>query len=53
MNPIIGQVIESKEYEELPLSIKSAYTLKEFLWLSDFEKATLVQRETEPEEPEP
>lgn len=36
-------------YGELPDAIRAIYTEKEWLWLSDAEKATLVQRETEPE----
>lgn len=36
-------------YEELPDAIRAIYTEKEWLWLSGTEKATLVQRETEPE----
>lgn len=37
------------EYDKLPPAIKHLYTPKQFAWLSDAEKATLVQRETEPE----
>lgn len=39
----------ASRYEELPDAIRAIYTEKEWLWLSDAEKATLVQRETEPE----
>lgn len=40
-------------YEELPESIKAMFTETEFLWLPDESKATLVQRETEPDWTEP
>ena len=36
-------------YDELPLSIKMTYTRQEYLWLSEHDKATLVQRECEPD----
>lgn len=39
----------SEEYERLPAAIKAAYSLKEWLWLSDAEKKRLEQTETEPE----
>lgn len=37
------------DYDRLPESIKALYTPEQYLWLSDYEKATLIQRETEPE----
>ena len=37
------------DYEQLPEPIKMIYTRTEYLWLSDAEKADLVQRECEPE----
>lgn len=37
------------DYEQLPEPIKMLYTRVEHLWLSDAEKADLVQRECEPE----
>lgn len=40
-------------YDALPESIKAVYSRKEWLWLSDAEKASLEQRETEPEHTEP
>lgn len=36
-------------YDALPESIKAMYSEKEYAWLSDAEKQTLVERETEPE----
>lgn len=36
-------------YSKLPDAIRAIYTEKEWLWLSASEKATLEQRETEPE----
>jgi hypothetical protein len=40
-------------YNDLPAAIKAIYSPKEYAWLSDAEKASLVQRETEPEWTEP
>ena len=37
------------DYAQLPEPIKLSYTRQEYLWLSDSEKATLVQQECEPE----
>lgn len=42
-------MIDASEYEALPEAIKNLYTLEQYLWLSDDEKARLVQTETEPE----
>lgn len=36
-------------YAALPESIKAIYSVKEWLWLTDVQKAQLVRRETEPE----
>lgn len=40
-------------YKALPEGIKAYVSLKEWLWLSDAEKARLVQTETEPDWIEP
>ena len=37
------------QYDQLPAGIRRALTLREWLWLSDHEKATLEQTETEPD----
>jgi hypothetical protein len=37
------------EYEDLPEPVKVRLSRREYLWLSDAEKATLVQDECEPE----
>lgn len=37
-------------YELLPESIKLTLSFVQYLWLSDAEKASLEQRETEPEQ---
>lgn len=39
-------------YFELPESIKGVLSQTEYLWLSEEEKARLIQQETEPD-PEP
>lgn len=36
-------------YEDLPEAVRQYYSREEYLWLSDEEKARLVQSETEPE----
>lgn len=38
-----------KRYDELPEPIKGSYTPKEFAWLSDAEKASLVTNECLPD----
>jgi hypothetical protein len=38
-----------RQYDELPEVIKGRYSPTEFMWLSDREKMTLIQRECEPE----
>lgn len=38
------------EYESLPESIRAYYTWQQYQWLSDAEKAQLLQRETEPDQ---
>ena len=40
---------QSSEYERLPECLKSVYSEEQYLWLSDDDKRTLIQRETEPE----
>jgi len=37
------------DYDRLPFVIQSLYSRKEWLWLSDVEKANLCQTECEPE----
>ena len=37
------------DYDRLPEPIKLSYTRVEYLWLSDEEKASLEQKECEPE----
>lgn len=38
------------EYDALPESIRMLYTWEQYLWLSDAQKAELIQRETEPDQ---
>lgn len=50
MNPVIAELQgREDEYGNLPEAIKLVYSAKEYLWLSDAEKVTLVQRECEPD----
>lgn len=44
-----GPATSNREYDALPESVRALYTLQEYLWLSDAEKARLLQTETEPE----
>lgn len=41
------------QYDELPDSIKATLSRKEFIWLTDKQKAELVQQATEPDWDEP
>ena len=49
MTPALVAATGMDEYDALPAAIRDAYSLKEWLWLSGYEKATLVKRECEPE----
>jgi hypothetical protein len=42
-------LIDTRDYDALPESVKANYSLLQYLWLSDDEKGRLVQTETEPE----
>lgn len=37
------------DYDKLPTPIQAVYTQAQYAWLSDAEKARLVQLETEPD----
>lgn len=46
-----GQIdLARADYDGLPEPIKLLYTYVQYQWLSDEEKARLIQRETEPEQ---
>ena len=47
--PTAGSSSGNSAYDTLPVSIKCRFTLKEYLWLSDAEKARLVNDECEQE----
>jgi hypothetical protein len=49
VTPALEAATGMRDYDELPASIKCHYTPKEWLWLSDAKKATLIRDETEPE----
>lgn len=49
MIPQLEAALAPQDYEELPVCIKDAFSVSEWLWLSDTEKARLIQNETEPE----
>lgn len=53
MTPKLEQALSGYDaYDTLPVAVRDSYTVQEWLWLSDWEKATLVRRECEPEETE-
>lgn len=50
MTPLLEQALSgNRDYDELPQPIKGTLTFHEWLWLSDYDKATLVRRECEPD----
>jgi hypothetical protein len=51
VSTVLEDVIKRADdpYAALPDGIKASYSRDEYMWLSDHEKATLVQRETEPD----
>lgn len=49
MIPELDAALNSRAYDELPEAIKQTMPRREWLWLSDAEKARLIQDETEPE----
>lgn len=50
MTPALTSALTGvRDYDELPESLKGAYTVKEYLWLTDSQKAGLLRLETEPE----
>lgn len=44
-----GGIESSDNYELLPRVIQSLYTREQWLWMSDGGKATLIERECNPE----
>jgi hypothetical protein len=48
MNPIVNDELKD-DYDKLPEALKLVYTRQEYLWLSDLQKAKLIERETEPD----
>ena len=53
MRPLPDSVIEAieldDEYERLPEPIKMIVSRKEYLWLTDEQRANLIQEECDPE----
>ncbi len=48
-DPTITERSTQQQYDDLPDAIKASYSRTEYAWLSDWEKATLVSRECEPD----
>jgi hypothetical protein len=49
MMKVLADALLPKDYQELPDMIRASYSPQEWLWLSDREKAMLIQTETEPD----
>ena len=51
MSPLRDALAEAEQddYEQLPEAIKQTMTRTEYLWLSDLDKAHLIQQECDPE----
>lgn len=49
LDEIAGLPAKEDAYDKLPLSIRKAYSRKEWEWLGDDDKDSLVTRETEPD----
>lgn len=49
MIPELAQALSLRQYDDLPEAIKATLPQREWLWLSDGEKARLIQTETEPD----
>jgi hypothetical protein len=48
-DPGISERAIAAQYEELPVPVQQVYTRLEYAWLTDAEKAKLIQTITEPE----
>ncbi len=48
MNPVLAELMKTP-YQRLPEAIRQFYTEREYLFLTDDQKARLVDSETEPE----
>ncbi len=48
-DPTITERSTQQQYDDLPDGIKGSYSRTEYAWLSDQEKATLIERECEPD----
>lgn len=44
-----AQAEGNSDYDRLPEPVKQSHSLAEYLWLSDEQKATLMQDECEPD----
>lgn len=51
MNGVLAEVLSKSAdpYDTLPTAIRQYYSREQYLWLTDAEKASLIQRETEPD----
>ena len=48
-DPTMSENAVKEMYDDLPVSIQAVYSRLEFAWLTDAEKANLLQHLTEPE----
>jgi hypothetical protein len=50
VNPALREATSGhEEYDALPAAVRMAYSVTEWLWLTDRQKAELVRGECEPE----
>lgn len=45
----VNQPVTPADYDYLPESIKMVYSPSQYLWLSDYDKAKLIENECTPE----
>lgn len=49
LDPLASHQASADEYDNLPEPIKLGLTREDYAWLTDEQKATLVQQECDPE----
>lgn len=49
MHPILDAVLHESPYQQLPESIRMVVSEREYLFMTDSQKANLIQTETDPE----
>lgn len=49
MNPALAEQLEQSEYDRLPDVIRQFYSPREWAYMTDSQRANVIQSETEPE----